>query len=249
MRARQGADIGNTGIFNQFEFFGHLLDISKNDATAWQVRTLRCVQQSLALITVLQIEEDHGPPKKPTSSASNLDDSFFECPWLKKGQAKKFEPSFQDDEMSEFDGISDNDGLVELYMDHEEDTFAGGPNQKHVGVGETEEKAPSEAGSAHSAGHKKTIATEMGLVEEALREIGRHLFSKKGFKFQTGNCPKMFVLIFRKQERLQEFFLPLPMPIFVLISNEMKAGKNISARARTIYHLSIRYSIFFASIS
>lgn len=188
MRARQGVDIGETGIFNQFEFFGHLLDISKNDATAWQIRTLRCVQQSLALITVLQIEEDLGPPKKTTSSASNLDDpmSFFECPWLKRGQAKKFEPSFQNDDMSEFD-VSDNDGLVELHMDDAEDIFAGGSHQKHPEGGGEHGKAPSEAGSV---GHKKTMATEMGLVEQALREIGRHLFSKKGFKFQSLNAGK-----------------------------------------------------------
>lgn len=198
LRARAGADIGSTGIFNQFEFLSILLDISKLNVACWVVRSLECVQQSLALHTVLAIAHEHGCPKAPAkSSDSKADDpwSFFDSSLLGVEKASRLQhKSVQSDpdpeNLSEFDFAEGDDDLLEFFMDTKDQD----PDRKIIpkdelakasdSAGEANKKAPSDAGSirshhsAHSHGHVKTVATEAALVKEALEEIGRRASTK-----------------------------------------------------------------------
>ena len=196
-RVRQGADIGNTGMFNQFEFFSILLDISRQKVDAWTVRTLECVQQSLGKHTALHISHDHGAAKAPAASSSAskpADDwSFFDSallqPAAKAVHVRKNPDEGDIDQLSEFDfdGAEEAD-LLDMFLEAMEEKGQPDPNPNKRKLADAVEaeakddaKAPSEAGSVRSvrSGQVKTIATEMTLVQEALQEIGRrflHLF-------------------------------------------------------------------------
>lgn len=194
-RGGERVDLGNTGLFNHFEFCRELFKISKNNLTAWQVRGLECNQQSLALHTALSISHDYGAAKEPKASSSAPEANeyaFLECSLLKFGKAntsfaKKHEVDDFDGDgnQSEFD-FSDKDDLADLFLDSGDDEGGDGEKRKLSAMegigcpiptpkGESDKKEPSEVGSMRSghSGHVKTIATQKAVVEEALREIGR----------------------------------------------------------------------------
>eukprot|EP00438_Fugacium_kawagutii_P000469 Skav217122 [mRNA] locus=scaffold783:282755:286276:- [translate_table: standard] len=201
VRARKDADIGNSGIFNHFEFFSHLLDISKNDVACWKIKSLDCVQQSLGLHTALAIAADHGAPKEPaksSSSAKEPDDpwSFFDCAFLKPEKANHFKQQqrLDDDNISEFDFADADEDLCDLWAGTDLDTdktkkrkhsavdIPQDPLDKMLDAAGKDSAPHSDAESvqsthSHGSGYKKTVATETALVKEALQEIGRQAFA------------------------------------------------------------------------
>ena len=195
VRIQPHGDLGNTGVWTQYELAKLLVTLSKGRADCWKIRQLDFVQQSLAKYTALRVKEEEAKVPKAAgagTAAPNPDEdwSIFDCPLLSSpAHGKASSPSFQKDDAedweisSEFtdfmDGLPDeidmNDGTNhgqkrKLEADHQ-DAFDDSKDK-------ASEKAVSEAGSirsAHSTRHIKTVATDMDVVEEALREIGKLL--------------------------------------------------------------------------
>lgn len=186
VRAR-GGDLGNTGLWSQHEFAKHLAFLSGGRADVWKIEEIEYVQQSFARHTAIRIVEPSSkvpkaaPAGAKKAGAENFD--LFDCPLLStsKGPMKP-EQKVDPEDWDQLSDLSDflDGGASELEEEagpakgqkrkSEKEELPGSPSK-----GIAPEKAVSEAASARSGFQVKTIATEMDVVEAALREVGRQV--------------------------------------------------------------------------
>lgn len=184
-----GSDFGGCGLWGHSEFCKHLAVMSKGTPANWSIKELDIAQQSLSLHVALgtvkeTVCKEKGP--KVSEHVETQDDfSFLNMDCLLPGRSfekPKQKPMDSDGSELEVDDLGNDDLLFSdsemapLNMDKQimkelnpkqiPADSRGAPAEK------AEEKAPSEAGS-QSGQRVKTLATQMDIVEAALREIGR----------------------------------------------------------------------------
>lgn len=184
------ADLGDAGLFNQFEFAKQLLLISKGSPSNWKIQEVEFGQSSLSEYTALFLATEHVSKEVPTSSeaasSSNKADDFsqFAAGWLMGGgtdDMKSQHPKvddFPDSDVSETGIFSDGEGedfdmdeaMVEDFIkkDRKSDLAGAPPKLPKAAAAPA---TPSEAGSR--VGQAKTVATQKELVERSLRAVGR----------------------------------------------------------------------------
>ena len=122
-RPKAGSDLGNAGMWNQWEFAKRVLGIA-GDPEHWTMREMESCHQTLGRLTVFGVQHDYGvaktqPPPEPASADpanSKEDFSFFDIQSLLPGGAtvsKKVKLLDQDDQNVEGgDELSDfSDGM------------------------------------------------------------------------------------------------------------------------------------------
>lgn len=129
----KGSDLGNIGMWNQWEFAKRVLGIAR-DPEHWTTREMESCHQTLGRLTVFGVLHDHGvanirPPPEPARAEpanSQEDFSFFDIQSLLPGLAtvsKKVASLGQkdqdhhegDDELSDFsDGVGSDPELDDV---------------------------------------------------------------------------------------------------------------------------------------
>ena len=197
-----GSDVGNCGLWNQWEFAKLLAKACKGKPQDWLFRQLEVTQRSLAHHVALYVTEDAEQPCQtkpkvphPGPAPPSDDYEFFLMKELLPGNAlPKLQPDMKtpkgkecESDISEFSDLgamTDLEDMLDANFNVQEkmqaelklkdaDPAQGSAKEKSVELG-SHPKAPSEAGSDGShASRIKTIATDTDLLESSLREISR----------------------------------------------------------------------------
>eukprot|EP00438_Fugacium_kawagutii_P033554 Skav211088 [mRNA] locus=scaffold2002:163712:164416:+ [translate_table: standard] len=193
--SRSNADLGGCGLYGTHELCKDLLKISKGKSEHWVIHEIEWSQSSLSRHTAIAIAQAHEARAPKSSAATEVpvvdeeDFSMFYANFLDPSKDKQTERNQkqldQSDDESDFAVFQDDDDACWDELDGDSGDLQGAleaafvkPTVRNLqaaaraaGKHVDKEPTPSEAGSR--TGQVKTIATQMDLVEQALRKIHR----------------------------------------------------------------------------